>query len=538
MNFEFSYKIIKELLEWGVREFYICAGARNVPLIEVLLNIKGIKVFSHFDERSLAFYALGRIKALEQPVAVIVTSGTAVAELFPAIMEAYYSDLPLVAITADRPKRQRGSGAPQTAEQKDIYGKYVTACIDVEAKDEIDLSGYLPNKPIHINPCFDIPLQSNKGLNFDAADFKIKKIDKNIKNNEKCIEIFKDFLFSSKNMLVIVSKNKVKHNSIIVNFLKLLKRPVYLESTSNIRESEELCDLKVMFAENIWQDSELLDYKFDSILKIGNTPTHKLWRDIAEEKLNLKVLSISESHFAGAVNAMHMQIDYDLFFPCVIDFMAKNNYLYGTNKQSFLCKCRNSFQELTKNHILLELSEQSYINALSRKIPQNSKIYLGNSLPIRTWDLAASYDNRCFQIEASRGLNGIDGQISTFLGSAETEKLNVGIFGDLTSLYDLQSLWTIEYRNNLSFIIIIINNSGGQIFNGILNGNSAEFCKNVHSLSFKYWAQMWGIDYILIEKKHELENLNFVSNQNIRQIIEIRPCSLQTLEFNNKIKSF
>jgi 2-succinyl-5-enolpyruvyl-6-hydroxy-3-cyclohexene-1-carboxylate synthase len=174
MNFEFSYKIIKELLEWGVREFYICAGARNVPLIEVLLNINGIKVYSHFDERSLAFYALGRIKALEQPVAVIVTSGTAVAELFPAIMEAYYSDLPLVAVTADRPKRQRGSGAPQTADQKDIYGKYVTACIDIEATDEIDLSYYKKNKPIHINACFDLPLQSNKICNIDVNDFIFK----------------------------------------------------------------------------------------------------------------------------------------------------------------------------------------------------------------------------------------------------------------------------------------------------------------------------------------------------------------------------
>lgn len=537
MNFEFSYKIIKELLEWGVREFYICAGARNVPLIEVLLNINGIKVYSHFDERSLAFYALGRIKALEQPVAVIVTSGTAVAELFPAIMEAYYSDLPLVAVTADRPKRQRGSGAPQTADQKDIYGKYVTACIDIEATDEIDLSYYKKDKPIHINPCFDLPLQCNKICNIDVSNFKKEQPFKQLKYNNEHIEIFKKFCFNSKNMLVIVSKNQLKHNYLIIKFLQLFKRPVYIESTSNIRECEELNDLKIMFAENLWRDSELLNCQFDSVLKIGNTPTHKLWRDIAEEKINLKVLSISESHFAGAVNAKHIQINYELFFSFLIDLFSKNIGGQETSAQNLLFKCKNSLEQVNKLFTTLELSEQSYFNTLSKKIPKNSKIYIGNSLPIRTWDFAASYENKFFQIEASRGLNGIDGQISTFLGSAETDKLNIGIFGDLTSLYDLQSLWLTEYRKNLSFIIIIINNSGGQIFNGVLNGDSADFCKNIHSISFFHWAKMWGIDYFLVENKNDLEKLNFETKKNLRQVIEIKPCSFQTSKFNNIIKT-
>ena len=139
MNSEFSYKIVKNLVQWGVKEFYVCAGARNVPLIDLLLNTKDIKIYSHFDERSLAFYALGRIKALKTPVAVIVTSGTAVAELFPAVVQAYYSDLPLVVVTADRPKKQRGTGSPQTIEQKNIFGNYVSVCIDVEAQDEFSI---------------------------------------------------------------------------------------------------------------------------------------------------------------------------------------------------------------------------------------------------------------------------------------------------------------------------------------------------------------------------------------------------------------
>lgn len=124
MNFNFSAKIISSLMEWGVKEFYICAGARNIPLIEILLQSNKKNVFSHFEERSAAFYALGRIKALQSPVAIIVTSGTAVGELLPAVMEGYYSGLPLVVVTADRPRKQRGTGAPQTAEQK-IFLEYI-----------------------------------------------------------------------------------------------------------------------------------------------------------------------------------------------------------------------------------------------------------------------------------------------------------------------------------------------------------------------------------------------------------------------------
>ena len=127
MNREYATQIITKLLEYGVAEFYVCAGARNIPIVEVLLQIEHAKkiVFNHFEERSAAFYALGRIKQIAKPVAVITTSGTAVGELLPAVMEAYHAGLPLVMLTADRPKSQRHCGAPQTTNQKNIFNALV-----------------------------------------------------------------------------------------------------------------------------------------------------------------------------------------------------------------------------------------------------------------------------------------------------------------------------------------------------------------------------------------------------------------------------
>ena len=117
-NLDAASRLIAEVRAAGAREFCVCAGSRNSPLLAVL----GTDVFSFVDERSAAFFALGRIKLHGAPVAVVTTSGTAAAELLPACIEAYYSGLPLILITADRPARFRGTGAPQSIEQVGLFG--------------------------------------------------------------------------------------------------------------------------------------------------------------------------------------------------------------------------------------------------------------------------------------------------------------------------------------------------------------------------------------------------------------------------------
>ena len=142
-NLAVARGVIEKLRAEGVREFCACAGSRNSPLLVVLPN-----AYSFVDERSAAFFAIGRIKATGVPVAVVTTSGTAAAELLPAAVEAFYSGLPLILITADRPERFRGTGAPQCIDQIDLFGKY--AATDVEQWNR--------ESPLHINVEFDEPL--------------------------------------------------------------------------------------------------------------------------------------------------------------------------------------------------------------------------------------------------------------------------------------------------------------------------------------------------------------------------------------------
>jgi len=145
-NLAAARAIIERVRGVGVTDFCVCGGSRNAPLLAVLAELAN--VFSFVDERASAYFALGRVKRDGKPVAVITTSGTAAAELLPATIEAYYSGAPLVLITADRPARFRGTGAPQSIEQPGLFGVYAAS----------DFNGWNQRAPLHINVEFDEPL--------------------------------------------------------------------------------------------------------------------------------------------------------------------------------------------------------------------------------------------------------------------------------------------------------------------------------------------------------------------------------------------
>lgn len=146
-NLDVARRLIDDVRAAGANEFCVCAGSRNSPLLAVL-GESDARLFSFIDERSAAFFALGRVKLHGNPVAIVTTSGTAVAEMLPAAIEAYYSGIPLVLISADRPARFRGTAAPQCIEQVGLFGVYA----------DTSLEAWTRTKPLHLNVEFDEPL--------------------------------------------------------------------------------------------------------------------------------------------------------------------------------------------------------------------------------------------------------------------------------------------------------------------------------------------------------------------------------------------
>jgi len=152
---DIAQQVIDQCLAKGVREFVVCSGARNLPLISALVRYEDVVIWSHFEERAAGFYALGRMMDTREPCAVITTSGTAVAELLPSVVESFYQGRPLLVISADRPSSYRNSGAPQAIEQPGMFGNYVGRCVDIEHNVASLFDGWSGRQPWHLNVCLD-----------------------------------------------------------------------------------------------------------------------------------------------------------------------------------------------------------------------------------------------------------------------------------------------------------------------------------------------------------------------------------------------
>lgn len=511
-NMQLAGKVIQELVNTGVREFVLCAGARNSPLVHILDDNKNLKVYSFFEERSAAFFALGRIASTRRPVAIITTSGTAVAELLPAAVEGTYSSLPLIMVTADRPKHYRGTGAPQAIEQVGIFSYYNEVALDIDAENShVSFKSLSWKKPIHVNVCFEEPLIDGPvpQITFPGNSERTKLPGQLPLGTLKEMEIF----LNSHKPLVIVGILPEKAYGTVLEFLKQYKAPVYCEGISSLRGHPEIKDIEIRSGEQMVH--RVLKSKLcDSILRIGGVPTARVWRDLEGKYKDVPVFSVSFNHFTGLSRPVQHVSSLDLLSQVEFSNPQIENIRLNIEDSRRAESVRLLLEKYPE-------SEQGLIYSLSKRMKGGS-IYLGNSLPIREWDSCSSHDAIPLRVAANRGANGIDGQISTFLGWAHAEAENWCLVGDLTTLYDLSSLWAAPQVEAAKLRIVIINNGGGQIFSRMFN---KDIFLNRHQISFEAWAAMWQWSYQMwhsIPTNMELQD---------RQIIELRPHWEQTQEF-------
>lgn len=299
-------------------------------------------------------------------------------------------------------------------------------------------------------------------------------------------EKLQEFFHHVKQPLAVVSSLLKRDREVVVKFLLQLNIPVYLESISGLREDPRLQHLRIAYIHRLWENAAQADYPIDGILRLGGVPTLRAWRDLEEEKHHhVRVLSISHLPFRGMSRGqlMHISLLENLTVEENFNFYSASEWL------AFGAMCEASVIQLFQD---LPRAEPSLLYFLSQKIPKFSLVYLGNSSPIREWDLAATYQSRGLAIEANRGLNGIDGQISTFLGLCDSQVENWAILGDLTTLYDMAGPWILSQLSDISVTLVVINNGGGNIFSRMFP--QKEF-QNQHKLSFKPLADFWGLSY-------------------------------------------
>ena len=545
-NIALAEKCISQLFTSGVREIVVCAGARNAPLVKVLGSLSKsslIKVYYFFEERSASFFALGRIKAFGRPVAVVTTSGTAVAELYPAVMESFYAGLPLVVVSADRPKNFRGKGAPQSIEQVGVFSHYVNSqnAVDWDESTQ-DFNWTLAlDAASQINVCFKEPL-IDQPLD-ELFEDRLRFIDEGgvaasaASNSVSQTEISSSigqFFSKSRNPVVIVGElpsatdadRRLREG--IIDLLLEINQPVYIEAHSGLREVDRLSALRIQAGDRFVASKEVTSY-FDGVIRIGSVPTVRLWRDLEDRLAHWPVLSFSHRPFSGLSRVDSAPFDYANGFEHLrkeVKTLHAYQELKESERDRFLARDSEMYLKLQDLFEGFPLSEPSFVQALSTQFKGPTKLFVGNSLPIREWDLAARFSSEALQVAGNRGVNGIDGLISTFLGWAEKSYENIILLGDLSALYDLAGLWPANQGYCPYFRVAVINNSGGKIFKPMFKDANFE---NQHNLEFSKWAQMFNLSYVHVTSPGQFKDAFAIETQN--QIIEIRPDDKQTQEF-------
>ncbi len=509
---------LEACLKCGVREFVVCAGARNAPLVLAIARAGGLRVWNHFEERGAGFFALGRVRATGQPVAVVTTSGTAVAELLPAVIEAHYQGRPLLVVSADRPPDYRGSGAPQAIEQVGIFGGYVEGWDDLSGgEEELGLIGKWSRlRPWHVNVCLA------EAEEIPELKLPMEPVERPRGPRAGVLELI-DFLEGERfrGVVVLLGGLEQKEREGSLHFLRDLGVPVIADATSGLREV--LGKLALTDGDRVCRSQHP-----GKVLRLGEVPIGRFWRDL-EDLPQVEVLSVTRTGFSGL--ARTSTVIRGLVHEVVKGMGAPPAIGDVLDLERGSAKRRGLLEELLDRY---PDSEPALVRELSTFATMGKSVFLGNSLPVREWNLCAQGALPIAEVQASRGANGIDGQLSTWMGASAGQAGAWGVFGDLTVLSDLAAPAFLEQAGGEGRVLAVINNAGGRIFDRLprLRGLSAreqDLMANAHGQNFGDWAAMWGMNHLVVSDRDGFE----VEPGSVPLVVEIRPDEKQTAEFWN-----
>lgn len=496
----------------GVTKIVLCPGSRNIPLVHTLSTHPSFKCYSVTDERSAGFFAIGLALNGGAPAAICCTSGTALLNLHPAVAEAFYQNVPLVVISADRPAAWIGQMDGQTLPQPGVFGTLVKKSVnlpEIYTDEDEWYCNRLVNEalletlhhgkgPVHINvpvtePIFRFTTETlpevrvitrYQGLNIYDRDYNdlIQRLNQYQKRMIIVGQMNLIYLFEKK-----YSKLLYKHFAWLTEHIGNQTIPgipvknfdVAIYAMDGEMQGKMAPELLITYGGHI------VSKRLKKFLR--NNPPKEHWHVSPDGEI------------VDLYGSLTTVIEMDPF-----EFLEKIAFLLENKTPQYPLLWENFCKTLPQPE--LPYSEMSAIGVLIQALPQQCALHLANSSAVRyaqLFTVPATVEVCC-----NRGTSGIEGSLSTAVGyAAASDKLNFVVIGDLSFFYDMNALWNGNFGANLR--ILLLNNGGGEIFHTLpgleMSGTSHKFITAVHKASAKGWAEDRGFLYQKVEDEVQLE---------------------------------
>ncbi len=500
-----------------IKHIVFSPGSRNAPLVIGFRNDLFFETRTVIDERSAAFIALGMAQQLKKPVAICSTSGSATLNYAPAICEAYYQNIPLLILTADRPPEWIDQGEGQSIKQNAIYHNYIEESFHFPVDENPDTSWQAgritneainlskkSNKPVHINLPFREPLYDNATSVSTKRKTDLINIERSVNINQlsKLAETWNQ---SQKKMILCGLMPKDESLNKILSFFSTEPSTIILTETTSNLNSENFVPCIDRTLGRIIEDPDfipeiiitiggpIISKKIKTLFRKHNPAEH--WHvEESESAMDVftsltKIIPLHPFHFLEALS-QNIQINKDATF-----------------HQTWIKEYRNA--QINHDNFLktINWSDLKAHQLIHETLPKNTNLHMGNSTSVRYVQLF-SYDKN-IQFNGNRGVSGIDGATSTALGAALINKqLTVLVTGDLSFVYDINAFWNKQLPNNLK--IIVINNNGGGIFKVIPGPFSTPYGKEnfeaENPAQLEHLAKAHNIQFLTANSTEDAKN--------------------------------
>lgn len=559
--------IVEELVRSGVTFFCVAPGSRSTPLVAALAANERAESLVHFDERGTAFAALGYARATGRPAAWITTSGTAVANGLPAVVEAATDNVPMILLTADRPPELRETGANQTVVQPNIFGGYPRWSFDLPAPDlnvdpamvltTVDQAVYrarrAPSGPVHLNLMFREPFLPDPGedVDLDLPDRWSESTEPYTRyaatqpsaSAAEVERIWREIRGIERGLVVAGRLRSREQGEAAVRLAEVLGWPLLPDAGSQVRLGVRSKSLVPYYDALLAGEPFKEAHAPEAVLHLGGRALSKRLEQFLAASRPDPYVVVRENPFR--MDPSHIvthSVEADIVRFCdglaeaAVEHRAGGDAAWTEGWRGISTRVDRTIEEIVSE--TGKLNEPLVARTISRHIPEGHGLCVASSMPIRDLDTFAAADGAAAPVAANRGASGIDGTVATAAGFARGLGRPVTLLtGDLALLHDLNSLALVR---GLPMVVVVLNNDGGAIFSFLPVARREEFFEpyfgTPQGVSFEHAAAMFGLGYERPSSGAELvETYRAASDRNGPTLIEVQTDREENVDLHRRV---